>query len=278
MVSEIEIEILEFLYEKGQDINFVDIVNALIKHRGLEKAPDKANSLRTKIHRRLQSLIKEGLLQQNKISHKDVRYGIRNYARVTLILAANSERVKRILEEPHPYKMKVSAKDPQKLAEILLTLAFGERPLLQPFAPLTIRFDGPLKDRFLLILPDEFSAQKLKGLSKEEFQDVTNFLTMAFGMYLQGPGRTSFNDTVIIKFTPKQFENLKREGEKLDKTVYEATLSLIGKSFLLPQIEQLPATRKAIEMGKFADKKEAYTKYILEGEKKIARRLLSEEI
>lgn len=279
MFSDLEIQILEFLHEKDGEVKFTEVVEALSEHQALEEDSDKERSLRVKIHRNLQSFVKDGLIERHKISHKDVRYGIKNHARAILILAASSQRVKQILEEPSPYKMKITLpeKTPQRLAEVLMTLAFGKRPLLQPFAPLTIRFGAALKDRLLMILPDQKSAQKLRSFTDKEFEDLTNFLTMAFGMFIQGPGRASFSDTVIIKFTPKQLQKLKNYSQSLDQTVFKATQKYAGNCFLLPRIEDLPATREAIKKGKFASQEGAYTKYILEGEKNMARRLLLAE-
>lgn len=277
---DLDVEILQFLKESDKETRFTEIIEALrIRHQIPEDDFDAKNNLRVKVYGRLQSLVKHKIVSRCYISHKNVCYGIKDHAHVAYILSAYAQGL-RIIEKPTPYKTEVtlSAKDfetlANELAKILLNIAFAARPVLQPFAPLTIRCGEPLKDKLLMILPDEASAQKLREFSKGGFEDLTKFLTMAFGMFIQGPGRTSFKDTVIIKFTQKQLEKLEKEGKRLDKTVYEAALALAHQGFLLPRVENLPATAEAIRKGKFVDQQDAYRKYILQGERAMAERLL----
>jgi len=276
---DLEIGILQYLKEKGEEANFTEIVEALRNQLNIAKDSDVGRSLRIRVHKKLQSLKNSKILYLNKKSHKDACYGIKDHAHVAYVLSAYAQGLK-VMEKPTPYKTDVtlSSNDfeelANKFAKTLLGIAFGERPVLQPFAPLVIRCREPLKDRLLMILPDQDSAQTLRNFREKEFEDLARFLTMAFGMYIQGPGRTSFNDIVIIKFTEKQLEILKRDGQSLDEIVYAAALAYMGKASLLPRIEDLPATREAIEKRIFANMEDAFRSYILKGEEDRAKKLL----
>jgi len=56
LISDLEIEILDFLKKKNEEVNFGDIVETIVKNKGIQDRLDEANSLKIRINRKLHSL------------------------------------------------------------------------------------------------------------------------------------------------------------------------------------------------------------------------------
>ncbi len=281
--NDLSLFILHYLDQSGKAIRFSKISKDTWQLYGKENFKNE-ETFSVYVARELKTLEKEELIQREAFGHKNVCYSIKDHLRVQLILVAHSAGIQ-ILSKPTSFKLKLPTATIETyeqlvayLSKYLLNLIFSERPSPpQPFTPWILGFreiGDIFRDKILFIGPDPASADKMRKFTEEDYDDLTMFLAKAWGTYMSEPSRCTHNDIIMIKFTERQLKKLRESGENLDKIVYEAALKTAGKVFLLPRIEDLPATREAIEKGIFLNQEEAYKNYILKGEKTMAKRLL----
>lgn len=290
--------ILKLLSNTTQEMRAKDIEQYLWN---LE--PGKSSEIKVafhvKIFRELHRLQKENLLQKRKVSYKDVRYSIKDKGFVQLVLAADAIGLDSFKKESLKMSTVLSGKNYeaaiQGLAKFLLAIVFQRKdfaqrahvaspgPIIFGFpVPIFQEKDNILRDKVLIIAPDERSANKIRTFTKEQYEDFLQYLTSAWTMYFE-ESKIAHGDVVIIHFIRQQAERLKQmvelgEGQNIDEIVHLATLRYLdihgpNREYFRITADG-PATRLAIEKGIYKDKRQAIEDAINIHEKRLAKRLL----
>jgi hypothetical protein len=250
---------------------------------GANNIDDLKNAFHVKLFRALKDLQhKKKLVDCRKLSHKDARYFISDKESVLWILdldaAGWNTSAAKALEMPTVLRGLSYESAIQSLSKYLFNVIAQRRNLAQEArrrcpAPLIIPISIPMPqqngsmtdEKLFVMIPDEISTSLMNSLSEEQRYAFIYYLTSAWSLYFEQQHAVHGN-IVIIHFPDQIIERLQRiiglsEYKNISEVVVQATLSYLdrydpNKKDFLVTVDG-PATKKAIERGKFKDKKAA---------------------
>lgn len=237
---------------------------------------DDKNNFHVRLFRTLKGLMKEELLDQRPGNRKNRPYFIKDRERAQLML--DFDRVGWHVSLPSKELMisrtftdKTYEAVIQSLSRYLLQVISVKAGLRKEEArtksPGVFIFDAALpipeqgkmvNEKFLILVPDDISAAKIKLLSNEKYKDFLQYLTSAWVLYFEEM-KISHGNMVILHFPDVLVEKARRLIERskardLAEIVNVATQIYVDAqdSSTKPHFEirvNGPFTKKAIETG-----------------------------
>lgn len=311
--ADLRIHILNLLFEANHEMRPRDIEQELWDSIEHGKFSRNKKSFHVQLFRALNSLVKEQLIQRKDLTKRKklakgrrkgrakVQYSIEDRGRVQLILAANAVGID-ILKKPKSLETStiLSGKTyegiVQELARILLDIIerrdYTRSANTRLLGPIILGFPIPIseedgnivREKILILIPDERSSLKIRAFTKEQYKDFLQYLTSAWAVYFEELN-ISHGDLVIIHFTKRQAEGLRKivelgECKNIDEVVHLAVLRYLEKCDSSEKYFEIkadgPATRMAIEKGIYKDKREAIEDAIKRNENRLTRKLLED--
>lgn len=302
--EDLRIPILSLLLHMDEEMAPKDIERELWDTIDREKFSRNRGSFHVQLHRALESLKDDDLLKRRDLHPealsprtKGTRYSIKDKDLVRFFVTTSKIGLN-LLKKRKSWKMStdLKAKNYQDLAEslskILLSVilqrkdftdfSFSAHPRFP--VPMIIGFkekDNILRDKILIIVPDEASSAKIRAFTEEQYGDLVGYLTSAWRVYFE-EFRIAHGSIALVHFSKEQAQRLTKivelgEAKSLDEIVHLATskyLDLHDKSERPFLIKTGSITKMAVNEGIYKDLGEAIDDAI----KRNEERLIEEEI
>jgi len=301
--ADLSISILRLLFTENREMRASEIEKQLLVGPHDE---DEENRFHVKLFRYLNELHEDELIEYRKVSRKDARYSIRDKEHVRWILdldaAGWNASAAKALEMPSTVLRGLSYESAiQSISKYLFNVIIQRRNLEQEtrircpaplIIPVSISISAPqyysslpmpqqngsmANEKFLVMIPNEISTSLMNSFSEEQYHAFINYLTAAWSLYFEQQN-AALGNIVIIHFPDHTTERLQKivdlgEYKNISEVVWQATLNYLDdpnkKNFLVTV--DGPATKKAIERGKFKDKKAAVEAGLQMLEKKLKK-------
>jgi hypothetical protein len=255
------------------------------------------------LHRALKSLTKDGLLSCREMTAKDTRYSIKDRERVQTMVDFNALGWHVLLPPKELVWSRTFAgktsEAVQSLSRYILQIISLKAQLRKGIAHTSIPgafiYDvalplpeqgGMVNDRFLIVVPDDISTERIKLLTNDKYKDFLQYLTSAWALYFEERNITHGN-IVILHFPDVLVEKAKGLVERGEARDIAQIVSVATKAYVdqqdpssKPHFEVKvdgPFTNKAIETGLLkGGRKEAIMKALEQYEKKWAKHFMKE--